>query len=774
MANPISLGIQGGFLLLSVLIPLLFPVKRKQEGPRLENLDVSQSTYGGTLVWGRGTFRAAGQVIWVRNNKIQEVVTTETQGAKGGPQIETTTYSYYGSFAVAFTSRQIVGIQKVLLNRKVVFNITGSASEETVQNSHNWAGKYCRFYTGNPSQAADPLIQAVLGQAPAYRFCSFMVFENLPLAELGNTLPQVEAEVVVDGHWHYQPQLWNEDFRYPPRLFRSDVLLSDLVNELCLFAGLQVGEWDSSELAQIALYGYVQTGVKSVSAILEELRTIYFFDIVEGEKIYFRRRQRNGIVCAIPHEFLAAHDGDSTRPVDYRIKQQNPPQLPVEISITFRDPDKRFQQGIVYARRQGDSYFNKISVTTTTVLYKDQAQAIADRYLAEIWSEPETFTFNLPLGYMPLEANDVINVELVQGQYELIKITKVAIGANGILEITGVNGAYSLIPLDLQGNLAPTEPEDPVFAEPITDLAILDIPLIRSTDTEMGLYAIASGNERWRSAALYGSVNSATGYQFAGNLLYSSKYGSVAIATPVRTPEIIDRSTILRVKMQTVRMALYSVSIEEMLEGQNLILVGNEVMAYQTANQVDADEYDLSTLLRGLKGTEWAVNTHVANERFVFLSGYCQRVPLTRDRLGQTGYWKAPTPGQALDEVNAVTAAYTGVDLKPYSPVQLAAEKVGTDYLLTWIRRDRKGYWYDYTDADLSETFEQYKITIWANATGLIPRGQYESSTPSFLYTASALGGDFTVVPSEFWVSVQQFSTVVGYGYNSERIKVNV
>lgn len=775
MADPVTLAIAGTALVLNLLLSFIFPVKTKQEGARLDNLDVTGSSYGSVLVWGRGTFRTAGQVIWIKNNKITEVVTTETQGGKGGPQVTTTTYSYYGNFAVAFTSRSITGISRIWLNRKTVYNIGGAADEATAKNSAAWAAKYVRFYVGDPLQGTDPLIQSVLGatNTPAYRYGPFMVLENLPLADYGNTLPQVEAEIVVDGRWFESPPYYAPDNTPVRKLFRLDVQLSSIVDELCTIASLQPGEWDSSDLDFILVYGYTQSGIKSVASILEELRKIYFFDIIESDKIYFRRQQRNGLTTTIPNRFLAAHEGGSDRPVDYKISQKNPPELPIEIALTFRDPDRDYQQNSAYARRQGDSYYNKLSVQTDAVLYKSQAQTIVDRYLAQIWAEKDTYAISIPGGFMALEANDVIGVEVQPGQTEAVKIQKVTLGANNLLQIEGTNGTYSLISISFQGDLSQVGENTPVYGLPVSDLDILDIPLIRASDTEIGVYAIASGNERWKSASLYGSLQQNTGYIFAGTLQYSSTYGRVAIATPQALTGIVDRTTTIRVRLQNTRMSLYSITYGELLEGANLILIGSEVMQYQTATQVDDDEWDLSVLIRGVSGTEWAVYSHTANERFVFLSGYCQRVPMTRDRIGQTGYWKAPVPGQALDEVTAIVDGYNGVDLRPYSPVRLEAEKVATDYHLSWVRRDRKGGWYDYQDTEMSESIEQYLVSIWAGASTSAPVKTYPIiGIQAQVYTAAEVVADFGVLPSSFYFSVQQFSSYVGYGYSSDRQEV--
>jgi hypothetical protein len=59
------------------------------------------------------------------------------------------------------------------------------------------AGITWRWYPGDESQTADPFIAAKMGAAntPAYRGTAYVVFEELPLGNYGNRLPQLSFEV---------------------------------------------------------------------------------------------------------------------------------------------------------------------------------------------------------------------------------------------------------------------------------------------------------------------------------------------------------------------------------------------------------------------------------------------------------------------------------------------------------------------------------------------------------------------------------------------------
>jgi hypothetical protein len=73
----------------------------KIEGPRLGDLDVSSSTYGGVIPLGFGVQKIAGAMIWATD--IDEDKNTRKEGGSlfgGGQKI--VEYRYFANFAVAF------------------------------------------------------------------------------------------------------------------------------------------------------------------------------------------------------------------------------------------------------------------------------------------------------------------------------------------------------------------------------------------------------------------------------------------------------------------------------------------------------------------------------------------------------------------------------------------------------------------------------------------------------------------------------------------------
>ncbi len=160
------------------------PRKRAVEGPRLEsfNVQASQEGAGVPRVFGRG--RIAGQLIWAANFKETTSETTQSSGGKGGrPAAQTTftEYLYSISFAVGLCEGEIDRIGRVWADGKP-FDIS----------EHN-----VRVYRGGEAQQPDALIESVegAGNAPGFRGLAYVVFEDLPLKDFGNRIPQLSFEI---------------------------------------------------------------------------------------------------------------------------------------------------------------------------------------------------------------------------------------------------------------------------------------------------------------------------------------------------------------------------------------------------------------------------------------------------------------------------------------------------------------------------------------------------------------------------------------------------
>ena len=189
-----SLGLTAaqGFLVGSVIGNLLFPAPPiVSRGPRLGDTSVSASTYGIPIPLGYGTVRMAGNMIW--STGLKEVENKKKIGGKGGlsgPSQSQISYTYFVSFATAFTATEADSVIRIWADSKLIFDASGT--EVTRKKGLNF-----RFYRGTETQLPDALIEADVGEgnAPAHRGISYIVFDDLELTDFGNRIPNITAEI---------------------------------------------------------------------------------------------------------------------------------------------------------------------------------------------------------------------------------------------------------------------------------------------------------------------------------------------------------------------------------------------------------------------------------------------------------------------------------------------------------------------------------------------------------------------------------------------------
>ena len=166
-------------------------------GPRLSDLNQQMASYGAIVPRIYGTAAIAGNIFWIENNAIKEVEQNESQGGKGGGGSEVTTYAYFATFALGLCEGPVDGIRRIWCNGTLIYD-GGSGDYETAVASSILA-RGIRFYSGNDTQLPDSRMQATLGvdDTPAFRGLCYLVFEDFPLRDYGNTLMGAQFKVEV-------------------------------------------------------------------------------------------------------------------------------------------------------------------------------------------------------------------------------------------------------------------------------------------------------------------------------------------------------------------------------------------------------------------------------------------------------------------------------------------------------------------------------------------------------------------------------------------------
>lgn len=214
----VGAGIIGGAIIGSLLGGLSSGQKMVMEYGKLSSRNWQGSEYGGDIPRGYGTFPATGsQIVWMEHNKLKEVVKKKKSGGKGGGGGTTTkTYTYFATFALMLCQGEVAGVRRIWCGDKLIYN-AGSDDLETIIAS-NQAAKGWKLYTGTDDQLPDPRYEADVGvgNAPAFRGYTYIVFNDFALADYSNTLQAAQFKVeLVSSAQQVTEILYSEDVSHP-------------------------------------------------------------------------------------------------------------------------------------------------------------------------------------------------------------------------------------------------------------------------------------------------------------------------------------------------------------------------------------------------------------------------------------------------------------------------------------------------------------------------------------------------------------------------------
>lgn len=162
-----------------------------------------------------------------------------------------------------------------------------------------------------------------------------------------------------------------------------------------------------------------------------------------------------------------------------------------------------------------------------------------------------------------------------------------------------------------------------------------------------------------------------------------------------------------------------TLSDADVLSGKGGVIVGDEYIQAGTVVSLGNNQYRLSHLLRGRRGTDFFWGKHLAGERVVLDNGGIKRFTLPNDLLGATILLKAVGSGQQpADILTPITVHIYGRETREFAPITLAATRNGGgDITFTWTRRARKNFdLQNNQDVPLDTTTERYSLYALSSA----------------------------------------------------------
>lgn len=503
-----------------------------------------------------------------------------------------------------------------------------------------------------------------------------------------------------------------------------EVSLASIVTALANRVGLTT--LDVSDLEEIMVAGFkIETRVACRGAI-ESLRPVGHFDIVaSGDTVRFPVRG-GALVKTFTAAELAARGSGETRPPAVAMRDQDPSELARRLHVRYmslaRDHEPSQQKS---PARLESGTVSEPTLEVPVVISDDQAAQIAEVLLAEQWTGRRSFTFATSVRNIGLEPADPVGLP-VDGRTIRALIKTIEFARPGTLQIEAVRDLAEQYTSTATGSAPESVPinDMPILGTPL--LTLLDLPYLGASDprdpsgnASVLVLVRSVGGNAFNGALIEQTLDSGATYEDLAAVDIRPAYGTLTAALPSGPTTIFDDGNELLVDLHSGELS--SRDLAAVLAGANLCAVGApgrwEILQFTTAVKTSATEWKLTGLLRGRRGTEWAVGSSEEGDQFVLLSpvGAVPVLELDTSRIGWTLSLRTTLVGTLTSsgEISAFTPA--GVILKPFAPAALAASGSLGDggWMVSWSRRDRVAIEFPQSGTFvMSEASERYEVDL--------------------------------------------------------------
>ena len=334
----------------------------------------------------------------------------------------------------------------------------------------------------------------------------------------------------------------------------------------------------------------------------------------------------------------------------------------------------------------------------------------------------------MPPTYIDLQPCDVVTINLPYASFELI-ILQISYTAGGVLDIQAtLNDAAAYAPNSVggQGSLS----SGLIGFAGDSQMALLDIPLIRDTDDSYGFPAALCGfAPSWTGGTIVRSNDNEQTWTpiqgFADSVTICQALNSLGQDDGY----VIDRINTLTVQPFSSEMTFVSISEAQLLTGKHWCAYGAdgrwELIRFANATLNADGSYTLDTLIRGARGTEQHTGSHADYDLLVFLDdSNLGTIGLSVEDVRVARKWRGITREQSIDAVASVDFIYNANNLKPLSPIYPASNKNGANDINVFYKRRSRlatSWWLSGVQRPLGEASESYEIDIIDTAGARLP-----------------------------------------------------
>lgn len=635
---------------------------------------------------------------------------------------------------------------------------TGGNTVITISQDPANVSKYLanvEIFNGGLTQNASPLVESIegVGRVPARRGRAGICLVDVTINEFGNTMPNVE--VVVRE--------------------RETLTVAALIDEILSMTRLiKDVHWNTAALAGINIKGFVWNGRQRPVDMLKAVMMAYGIGAQEvaGQLRFFNRNAPDTIVIT-KDQLSARQFGTEPGPDRVKSRDVNSDALPKRVTIHFLDSENDFQPGATkdVAEDQLAQGEQTRSIRFPIVMTPAQGRVIGQRLLRQFYAGRERSELSLPPSMVHVAEGDLLRVQ-TPAREQKIRAERVDYGRNRVLSIEGASEVPSLHDLSIEYDTEPHPTDREIGSgQAIVITAIADVaPMLDAHATQAGFYVggfLMDTVLGWPISQLEEQKDGASSWLPARTIYTEADVGYVeTIPALTSSPHYWDTKSTLVVKMYSGE--LVGRPEADIFSGLNWALVGSEVIGFCTATPVGANTYQLTRLLRGLRGTESSIGTHAVNEQFIMLDSLYFYDLVGVSEFGKTNkYRTVPLDGGDPNDAPQRQHTIACGALTPFPVWAVEAVRDASNNLAVTFQpqsRGRHGIWSP-NPGPLFEPFERYEIDVISggNPTANSPY-TVDGPNPVFNYSAAQHTADGLTPGNPITLKIYQMSAQIGRG----------
>lgn len=536
----------------------------------------------------------------------------------------------------------------------------------------------------------------------------------------------------------------------PGALQTADPFVADVIDDLYRRSGLPVQAVDTSGLFGTTTEGFKVASEGGADVMVQALQAAFFFDPAESDK-KLRAVVRGGDpVLQVGSDALVARDDDALT-----IDRAQEAELLRKVNVTIIDGSIDYTTNKQTAERRSNKIKAKAesSIEIPLTASPDFHATVAMRRLNIAWGEMETYEFELPIAYSALVPTDVIVLTDKNGKAHRMRLMEIEEDGGTLIVKASKDAPWVYAANAVGAKADPPAPTTPGLVGD-TVVAVLDIPVLRDQDDELGYYVGARGTGGgWRGAEIQMSTD-------GGVSVGQSLQMDVPAVIGVTATDLLQEVGAEYLSQQRIVVAvpepLESIDYEQLLRYGNKAAVRRadgswEVLQFQIATQLSETMFELSGLVRGRYATEpLAV---AAGAMFVLIDHSLVFVQVQQWMTGTTISYRGVSYGQDSDEADWSSFAVDEPQSQQEWPVHYvrAVRNSSNAVTVSWIGRGRLGV---ETAPRQSKYFAGYRVSYSDGFTADVTNETHTRAS----------------TPSGVTVTVAAINTITGPGPASEDI----